>query len=305
MLEVISMTYYYDGTTSRRWHGVQVNQDNISSDTYMPYVGNFNHAWDAQNDNWDRMTGTDITLSWKDVFALFTYNANMFYVPDAWQDWVGAQMNSDAVAATTAAPWVGNFGHFYQTDATNWARRSGETADGGDIAATVDAAYNFNLTYGWNGATWSAVPTTANGGLQVGLEEWHPAYDAGNDWVAEYKKDIAVYNPAATAGTAVDDAGTDVVCASTYVLNLPNWTVMVKNAGGGSADAFSDVDVQVSYDETTWASLTSTACDSLASGVVGVCYEASAVAYPYVRVVAACGVGDDTTADCKIMGNKN
>jgi len=306
-LETISVGYYWDGTTHRRYAGGQLNADNIAATTYAPDSRSFNFFYDETNGDWSRDTG------------------------DA--------LDSDAVATTSEAPRRAAFGHVYQTDDASWSRLQGETGDGGTLAATVDAAYNFGLVYGWDGSTWSPADvvttqadglaftqnglfttgvmylsngatldmarSTANGGLQVGIETWHNSYDSGNGWQKVKKEEVAVYDPAATTGTAVDDAGTDVVCASTYVLDLPNWTVMVKNAGGGSGDAFSDVDVQVSYDETTWTSLTSTACDALTSGQVGVCYEASAVAYPYVRVVAATGGGDDTTADCKIVGNKN
>jgi hypothetical protein len=162
-----------------------------------------------------------------------------------------------------------------------------------------------SVLYLYDGATLDMGRATASGGLQVGVEAWPNSYDSGNGWQKVKKEEVGVYDPAVTTGTAVDDAGTDIICASTYVLDLPNWTVWAKNAGGGSGDAFNDVDVQVSYNDSDWASVTSTACDALASGALAVCYTGSNLSYAYARVVASTGGGDDTTADCVIQGNKN
>jgi hypothetical protein len=161
------------------------------------------------------------------------------------------------------------------------------------------------LVFAWDGSLPSALLVGASGELQVTDVATRPGEDAGNDYRKTKKDDTGVYFPAPTEGTAVDDAGTDIVCASTYVLNLPNFSVFVKNAGGGTGDAFTDVDVQFSYDNTNWESLTSTACDTLTSGNFDRCYQGTDESLPYIRVVAACGAGDDTTADCLIVGNKD
>ena len=95
------------------------------------------------------------------------------------------------------------------------------------------------------------------------------------------------------------------MCESTYLLNWPNFSVFVKNAGGGSADDLSDVDVQISYNDSDWSSLTSTACDSLTSGNSARCYVGSNESAAYIRVIATCAGGEDTTVDCVIQSNKN
>jgi len=130
-LSTRSGNYFYDtdGSAWRWWLGDAIDSDDIASTTKMPYVGNFNHIWDVVNDNWDRMSGVEITLSMKDVFALLTYSANMFLVGDTWNDWTGSQMDEETIAETGYSPWVQNFNYGYDEDNTVW-RRFNMTADG-------------------------------------------------------------------------------------------------------------------------------------------------------------------------------
>ena len=153
-LHTLSTGYFYDGANLRRWLGAQVNTDDIASTTYMPYVANFSHLWDTVNDNWDRMTGMEIKLSVKDMMALLTYSANMFLVGDTWYDWTGAQMNSDAVVATTRAPYVGSFGMAYDNTGAVWQRLNllGSFADG--VATTENGLVTASMNYGYNGTTF-------------------------------------------------------------------------------------------------------------------------------------------------------
>jgi len=222
-------------------------------------VGNFNHIWDVVNDNWDRMSGVEITLSMKDVFALLTYSANMFLVGDTWNDWTGSQMDEETIAETGYSPWVQNFNYGYDEDNTVWRR----------------------------------LESTPTGELKT------------------EKTDIAVYEPDGTLATAVDDtAGGDVgdiVLASTSSLTLPNITVYIKNAGGGSADAIQNCYILVSPTgaASTWEALSAIGtCTGLASG--NMCtYQLSSQSFSYVKAECICAAGDDTTVDAYITGNKN
>jgi len=179
-LHTNASTYYYDGANWRWWAGAQLNVDDIPVTTYVPRVGNFNHIYDmtqGQN-NWDRMVGLDITLEPKDFLALLVYSANMFWdiTNGYFDDWEGDALDNDAVPVTQRAPFVGNFNHIYQTDGDVWARDAGETADGGAIAITRNAAYRFSLSYVFDGTDWAPTGADAQGDLTVNQTTTTPGY---------------------------------------------------------------------------------------------------------------------------------
>jgi hypothetical protein len=318
----------------------------VPSTQTAPYRLSLGYFWDGGGSTFRRLLGGALGDSMAaDPNILWTGAHNLFFDGNNHMRWLGAAMASDAVANTTVAPWVGSFDMVYQTDTSVWARRQGETADGGTLAATVDAAYNFSLSYGWDGSTWSPsdmvtthadglaltlnghtvasfmygyngatmdlLRLTANGGLQVGIEVWHPAFDAANSWIRSFKADIAVVAPAGTLGTAVDDTGGgdvgDEVLASTYTLNNPNWCIVFDNAGGGSGDILSDAIVFVSPTggAGTWESLTWNNCDTLAATGGSCSFCCSNCAHSYVKGEALCGAGDDTTVNAYFRANKN
>lgn len=305
----LGLTYFYSITSTdlELWSGNPHNVDTVAHGTEAPYVGSFTYGINRGGNQWARISGFSLggTFAGTEV-GLTTAGAGYYWHTGnaLWTRWEGAQPNSDAIAVTAFTPYVSNFSHIYQTDTALWARDGGETADGGNIAATVDAAYRLTLNYGWNGTNWSPTLIGAVGEVQMADVTTRPGEDAGNDWRKVKKEETAVYNPAVTEGTAVTDASA-IVCASTYVLNLPNWSVFVKNAGGGAADAFTDVDVQISYDGTEWSSETSTACDTLASGVSARCFKGANESAAYVQVIVDVAGGDTTTCDCVVIGNKN
>lgn len=303
-IDVLSYNLYYDGTQYRRLLGGDM-ADNLAAAQTLPWVGAYNLFYDGTNH----------------------------------RRWLGGELSSDAVPTTLISPYVGNFDHKYQTDDDVWARDGAETADGGTLANNVNAVYRFALDYGYDSsaAAWRYVNTLdavadglalslnwktvaavqlyyngttldmgrvgATGGIQNEIVNWPNAYDHGNAWVNGNKKNTAEVTPNATTGTAVDDAGTDIVLASTEIINDVNFCVWVKNAGGGSGDAFNDVDVSASPDGTEWVDLGWASCDTLTTGNTCV-YCVSGNAYRYIRVIASCGAGDDTTADTFYTANK-
>lgn len=204
-LDVLSYNLYYDGTNYRRLLGGDM-ADNLAAAQTVPWVGAYNLFYDGTNHRrWLGATLAD-NLPAAPV-APYTISLGTFYDGTNNRRWLGAQMNSDAVVATTYAPWVGSFGmffdqengdwnrdtgdnvstdatptttiapyrfslgHIYSTDVDVFTRDMGETADGGTIAVTRTAAYRFNLTYGWDGATWSpgSMVTTHADGLALTL----------------------------------------------------------------------------------------------------------------------------------------
>lgn len=159
------------------------------------------------------------------------------------------------------------------------------------------------LAVGTDGANHTVLKTDVNGQLYVLQGALLPGEDDGNDWRKVKKEEIGTYSPAKTGPTAVDETP-DIILASVEVLSFPNFTIWVKNVGGGTGNALTDVDVQVSPDSANWVSVTSTACDTLTSGQTGIAAEPSGNSARYVRVYAQCGAGDDTTVDCWITANK-
>lgn len=129
------------------------------------------------------------------------------------------------------------------------------------------------------------------------MDDW----DSG-DTCKTTKSAVGTYSPAATTGTAVAAVAAEVL-ASVEVLGYPNFSIWLKNAGGGGGGPLTDADIQVSFDGTEWVSLTWTTADSLTSGQTGV-YSVAGNSYRYVKVLAtAAAPANDTTCDCAITAN--
>ena len=135
-----------------------------------------------------------------------------------------------------------------------------------------------------------------------------PGEDDSNDLRKVKKLSIEGYTPTKTAATAVDENETEIL-ESTEVIGYPNWTVWVKNVGGGSADTLANVIVYTSPDGTNWVDMDAakttleTACETLASGSTGIGFIVTGGSFRYVKVTANCGAGDDTTVDCWLTAN--
>jgi len=339
-LNVHGMAYLWDAVSSRyrRWDMLTPADNMTNADMQGGVVVNANMFWDPSNNEWRRDYGDEASSDAVVNTTIAPYRLTLGHIQltdgAVWARDSGETADGGAVAATVPAAYRLSLGYVW--DGTDWAP-TGADANGdltvnqttttpgyarlqdgdstvlGDVldavadnlALTLNWTATASVLLGYDGSTLDMLRVGASGELQVTDVATRAGEDAGNDWRKVKKEETAVYNPAVTAGTAVDDSADDVVCASTYVLNLPNWSVFVKNAGGGNGDALSDVDVQISYDGTNWSSETSTACDTLTSGNSARCYKGANESAAYVQVIATCGGGDDTTVDCVIQGNKN
>jgi len=347
----LSYNLFYDGTNYRRWLGAQINSDAISADTYVPYIGNFGHFYDITNGNWRRFSGDELSSDtvptttiapyvggfnhaydtvgdvWQRVSmhaagdalgataeGLDSLSYNLFYDGTNYRRWLGAQANSDAVATTTVAPYNLSLNLAYDIDNSQWHRLNFINTHADDQAYTVGGLLTGSVLYADDGAQLDMLKLGATGGLQTEVDNWPSAFSEGDANVTTHKGSIATYHPAKTAGTAVDDAGGgttgDIVLASTEVIGYPNWTLYIKNVGGGSGDALASVYVMVSPDGTNWYTITvldadETAAQTLTSGQTGIAYTARTLAHRYVKLEALCGAGDDTTVDAWIVAHTN
>ena len=130
-----------------------------------------------------------------------------------------------------------------------------------------------------------------------------PGDDAANDRKNVKIVEIGVFTPPATTGTAVTDGTANYVLPSTLLLSYTNWSVSVKNAGGGDGDAIDSITVQQSADNTQWNTIWTRSGLALAVGD-SYDYGISGNRYNYIRVKAACLTGETTTADTTLVANK-
>jgi len=294
-------------------YGIDTQADNITNTVNGLVVSNLNYAYDSSGTNWDRVESTAYVASVAATqTGMLVYNGNYFYdiTNGTMHRWDGNLLDSDAISNTTTAPYAGTFIHAWDSVGALW-QRAGLIATHADNLANSHNGLNVaGFTYFYDGATWDRARSGASGELQVTDVATRPGEDADNDWRKAKKEEVAVYVPAKTAGTAVDENDT-LVLASTYILNLPNWTVWVKNVGGWSGDAFTDVWVEGSPDGTNWVSLKTAEsaleqeADTLTSGNSGIAMMGSNSSIAYIRAYAVCAAGDDTTADAWITANKN
>ncbi len=191
----------------------------------------------------------------------------------------------------------------YDASSTSWRWVNVIDTQADGQATSLNGQVTSSIGYGYNGTTFDMLRVGASNELQTTDVANRPGEDVANDWRKTKKEQIATYTPAGTIGTAVTSVETTILAAIEVVADA-NFCVYVKNVGGGSADAFTDVAIQTSPNNSDWtADLGWTNCDTAASGVTCV-YCVSGNAYRYIKVTATCGAGDDTTASAWYVSNK-
>lgn len=257
------------------------------------------------------MDGTAITTT--DI-GLEVISANYFWSKDQFEVIYGDELSADDIPVTTDAPYVGNFLHLYDSSGVNWDRAT--VHDAGDSLGPTPSgldALSHNLFYdGTNYRRW--LGTTAADNLAIPTAPWTLSVMMADDGtnldmlkvgdsseLLVKKESINTYSPEKTTTSNVGTAATTVL-ASTEVLGWPNWCVYLENDDG--ADPFTDADVQVSPDGSTWISLTWTSCDDLAAGSACV-YCVTNAAYRYVRVQVAAADANQVDVDAWITANIN
>jgi len=114
---------------------------------------------------------------------------------------------------------------------------------------------------------------------------------------------LGTSEPTKVGPTAVDDTALSVttgtvILGPTKVLPNGRLCVYVKNVGGGSGNALSDVEIYDSPDGSSgWDDAnTWTSCDGLTSGTK-LCKKCVDDPWPWIQVKARCAAGEDTTAE--------
>jgi len=275
---------------------------------------------------------TDLTFVYT-RYGVVTASGNYFDNGTTWRRWIGAQANSDAVAATIQAPYTLDFNLGWDFTNSLWKRIRTDTngalitnqlttfpgygriqdgdstvltdvldtqADG--QATTINGVVTSSILYGYNGATFDMLRLSDTNGLIVNVEDWPVAFDEGNAWAATYKKAINTFHPAKEATTTTVGTVTTVL-ASEEVLGYPNFTIYADNVD--ATHALIDFDVQVSPDNTVWIDLdlTGSTCLTLASGAACV-YSVQNQSYRYVRARAT-DDGDAVDLEVWITANVN
>lgn len=331
-VSVVSSSLFYDGTQFRRWLGATQANDNIATTTVAPWTGAFNYAYDATGGNWDRMT---LVTSADNLSAtpqgLSTISQSHFYDGSNFRRLLGATQANDNIATTTVAPWGGSFLYGYDSSGGNWDRlnvnTSGElkvaTSGAGAIKDGVDSIYAdvednnadgkattlnplsvWAVLYGYNGSTLDMIRSGASKELTVTDIVTRPGEDWNNNRRDINKSATGVYAPAKeTSGQIL--ATPVVVLAAKEILGYPNCCIYMKNLD--ASQSLTDVDLQVSPDNTTWIDLTEpSSCDTLAAGVSCVtCLSNNAYRYVRLRATAAAVAADVDSVDVFITCNAN
>ena len=309
-LDALTYNLFYDGTNYRRWLGATIS-DAMAAGPVAPFTASHTLFYDGTNHR--RWTGDALGDSLGAATVVpFVGSHNLFYDGANYMRWTGSALNSDAVANTTEAPYVGSFTHGWNLTSSAWSRIPilGTQAD--SLATTTDGVVTSSVLYGYDsvGADFNMLRLGTSNELQVTDVATRPGEDAGNDRRKIFKDATNTYSPAKTAATAVDSTE-DVVLASIDLLQYPNCTFYVKNVGGGSGDALANVIVDASPDGTEWIDMDAakttieTNTETLASGATGIAFITSNQSIRYWRVSAICAGGDDTTVDAWVTCNVN
>jgi hypothetical protein len=191
--------------------------------------------------------------------------------------------------------------HQFCYDATStswrWVNVIDNQADG--QAATLNGQVTSSIGYGYNGTTFDMLRVGASNELQTTDVANRPGEDAANDWRKIKKEQTATYTPAYTDTSITGGAGLTISYAATEVMSDVNWCFYIKNTDG--ADAFTDVEVDTSPNNSDWIGLSFTTCDSLAAGsMCTYCVTGSAYRYARVRISST----NDTSSRVWYTANK-
>lgn len=246
--------------------------DNVLTTAIVPYTGGFLYAYDITGTNWDAVR----------------INA----------------MGTEAVANTTQGLFAQSFGYAYDEANTTWRWLNVQPTIADDMPVSRNALVTYSVMGVYNGATIDMARAGAVGELQVTDVATRPGEDAARDLRKIEVTERKTYSPAKETSGAIDDDPPVVVLAAKEMLSYPNYCVFMKNLD--AANSLTDVDHQVSPDNTSWVDLTEPAsCDTLAAGAMCVfCVSGNAYRYVRVRALAGAGAADVDSVDVWVTAQK-
>jgi hypothetical protein len=212
------------------------------------------------------------------------------------------QLSDGANAFMTTTSYPG-YGRMQDGDSTVLADVLDAFADG--MATTVNGLATASVMMLYNGATLDMARSGPNKEVLTYINNWPALFDIANNRANVYKVGSKEYNPPSEGPIAVNAVAAEILAAK-QIINYPNVCLWVKNVGGGNGGPFTDVDVQVSPDNSNWVSLGSSGtCDGLTiSNICQFCLTAHA--NNWVRVYVTGTVNPlDSTASVWLTANAN
>jgi len=204
---------------------------------------------------------------------------------------------TNAFLTTTTYP-----GYLRLQDGTGTTLGYVATATAAGLSKSENGLKTESVIYLDNGATLDPATSGATGELNTTDVAVRPGENAGL-FAREVKVAyLGITEPAMQGPTAVDDTAISattgtIIFSSTKVLPSGRYCVYVKNDGGGTGNAFSDVEIHDSPDGTSGWVITNTwtSCDTLVAGAA-LCKYCDDFATGWIVIKARCAATEDTTA---------
>lgn len=277
----------------------------IPTTTYGLQVRSGLYGYNATNVVWDALNvyaaGDSLSAT---ADGLGTISFTLFYDGTNHRRWLGDVLSSETTVNRDYAPYTRSFLSAYDEANTTWRWLNVLPANADDLPLTRNALVTASALYGYDGAALDMLRVGAVGELQTTDIAVRPGEDAARDLRKIEITERKTYSPAKETSGAIDDDPPVVVLAAKEVLSYPNYCVFMKNLD--AANSLTDVDHQVSPDNTSWVDLTEpAACDTLAAGAMCVfCVSGNAYRYVRVRALAGNGAADVDSVDVWITANK-
>jgi hypothetical protein len=284
----IALNAFRDATSSKNmwWTGALWSAD--MAVTAAPNVNALTTWRDTTNSRNSQWTGEAYDNSMTATPVNPNVNAmTAFYNGTNTQYWNGSVLSSETTVNTGYAPHAKNYTYCYDATSASWRWVNVIDAQADGQASTLNGQVTSAFGYGFNGSTWDMLRVGASNELQTTDVATRAGEDVANDWRKVKIESRYTYSPSYT-DTDMTAAAETTILGPLEVLGDVNWCVYIKNIDDAGGQAFTDVDVYISPNNSDWIDMSWSDCDSLSFG--SLCnYCVSGNAYRYVRVTATSG----------------
>jgi len=290
-----------DAAESRRATGETWDTDMVAGPVSMNtnahgvfYNIDSSKGYRATGETWDSdMTAAPVNPS---VNAYAT-----FYNGSKGQYWQGSVLSAETTANTTYAPHAKNYNYCYDATSSSWRWVNVIDAQADGQASTLNGQVTSAFGYGFNGSTWDMLRVGASNELQVTDVATRAGEDVANDYVKTKKEQTATYSPS-YIDTDMTASVETTIFGPLEVLSDVNFCIYIKNIDDSGSQAFTDVDVYISPNNSDFIDMNWSDCDTLAFG--SLCnYCVSGNAFRYLKITATSG--SDNYARVWYTSNKN